>query len=393
MTRATALAALALFSWVGGMGSCCAQAIDVRVLGALGDGKADDTAAFVKAAEQARAERRGVFVPRGLYRLARPVVLDGVALTGPEGAAWNADVDAQPVLVPTHRDGPAVELKSGGGLRGVTIRYEWPKEPETGPPAVLVSGVGAFVSNAKIMYPWDGIVTDGISNVGRLNVENVFIVSPRNVGVRVTGTWDVPALRNVEVWNAGPVERGLSKGVGFDLGKNDLIRLSDCFAFAMATGFLLRDEIPGAKIKGGTWGTMANCATDFCGVGILVRGEHTVSITGGTFWDHHEGLLVEGEKARVRLNGAEVRSNGAPAIRVQSADHVVVTGCSVLRQMEGHHPPTVELTGGRTVLQGNVIDGLGVGVRIGPGVKAAELSGNLIEAAAHAKIDDQRGRK
>ena len=62
-----------------------------------------------------------------------------------------------------------------------------------------------------------------------------------HVGVRVTGTRDVPRLCNVEVWNQGALSenRGLRKDIGFLLGKNDLIRLTDCFVFGMQTGFVL----------------------------------------------------------------------------------------------------------------------------------------------------------
>ncbi len=365
------------------------DAVNVRSLGAKGDGKADDTAAFMEAAAIAGKEMRTIYVPRGVYRVAKPIVLKNAALHGPEPGAWPADTDATPVIIPTHRDGPCIELTAGGSIRGVCIRYEWQKEPEHGPPAILISGIGAWVSSVKIMYPWDGIMTDGVSNVGRLNIADVFIVSPRNVGVRVTGTWDVPALRNVEVWNAGPVARGLEKGIGFDLGKNDLIRLTDCFAFAMNVGFLLRDKIPGCKIEGGTWGVMTGCSTDYCSIGIRVEGENTVSVSGGTFWQHHNGLIVDGEKARVRLTGAEVKSNGAPAITVLSADHAVITGCSLLRPMQEHAGPVVEVKTGRVILQGNHIEGHGSAIVIGEKAREVVMNGNLVDAV-EPKVDDRR---
>jgi len=365
--------------------------ISVRSVGAVGDGKSDDTGAFMEAVRRAHSERKPVYVPRGLYRISKPIVLENASLIGPDAGAWPADTDAVPVIVPAHRDAPCVELKAGGSLKGICIRYEWDKEPEAGPPAVLVSGIGAWVSCVKIMYPWDGIVTDGVSNVGRLNLADVFIVSPRNIGVRVTGTWDVPALRNVEVWNAGPVARPLAKGIGFDLGKNDLIRLTDCFAFAMGTGFLLRDRIPGCKIEGGTWGVMTGCSTDYCGIGIEVRGENTVSVSGGTYWQHHQSLIVDGDKARVRVTGAELKSNGSPAVEVRDSDHVVITGCSLLRPMKEHTPPAAALIGGRTILQGNHIQSAGPGIAIGPKVRDAVINGNMLDVKG-AEIEDKRAQ-
>jgi hypothetical protein len=365
-----------------------AAAVDVRRCGAKGDGKADDAPAFLAAIARATAQKVPVTVPMGIYRLGKPLVLGSVALCGPPGGAWNADIDSMPVLEPSHRDKPCVTMGAGAGLKGLCIRYKWQAEPTSGPAAVLVTGIGAYISGVKIMYPWDGIITDGVNNVGRLHIENVFMVSPRNVGVRVTGTWDVPSLRNVEVWNAGPVPRGLDKGIGFDLGKNDLIRLTDCFAFAMQTGFLLRDKIPGCKIEGGTWGTMANCATDYCGYGLVVEGDNTVSVSGGTFWNHAEGLVVRGSTARVRIAAAEFRSNGAPAVKVLSADHVALLGCSILRPMKEHKPPTVLLEGGRTILSGNRIDGWGVGIAVN-GPAALTATGNDLEAHGFALLEDR----
>ena len=363
--------------------------VDVRNLGAKGDGQADDTQAFVQAVEHAAATRTHVFVPKGTYPISRPIVLTNITVRGPEGAAWPADVDALPTILPLHRDGPCFQLNAAGALRGLNIDYRWDKEPEEGPPAVLISGIGVYLSNLRVRYPWDGILCDGKTNVGRLNVENVFMVSPRNVGVRVTGTWDVPRLNNVEVWNAGPVKRGLSEGIGFHLGKNDLIRMTDCFVFAMHAGYLFEDEIDGCEIKGATWGVMNGCSTDYCGRSIVVRGGHTVSVSGGSFWTHHESLVVEGESARTRVTGSELKSNGAPTIVVRGGDHTVITGCSVLRPMESYKAPAVHLSGGNTVLGSNHVSSFGDGVVIDPGTGSAVVTGNRFDVHGNTPVVDR----
>ncbi len=356
-----------------------ADAVSVRDHGAIGDGVTDDTAAF-EAAIDAAADMGGyVYVPSGEYRVTRPLTLEGIGMTGPAVGAWPADIDALPAILPMHHDGPAVHLLAGGSVQGLDITYDWQGgEPEDGPPAILISGIGCLVRDMRIRYAWDGILTDGMHNVGRLNIQDVFMVSVRNVGVRVTGTWDVPALRNIEVWNMGPVPRPLEQGIGFHLGKNDLIRVTDCFAFAMGTGFLIEDEIEGLEIEGGTWGVLTGCSTDYCPVGVHVRGGNTVSISGGTFWEHGQSLIVDGEEARVRLTGAELKSNGAPAVEVRAADHVVITGCSLIRNMEGYDAPAVVWSGGRLVLQGNMIEARGAGVVIEEGRGAGLIQGNLI---------------
>jgi hypothetical protein len=381
------LAALSLWAIAHQVvGHAAVDMVSVKEHGAVGDGEADDTQALLDAVAEGRASGRHVYVPRGRYRISQTVALENIGITGPDTGAWPADIDALPSVLPVHTGSPAFALGAGASLKAIDITCGLPAEVEAGPPAVLISGIGVFISNCRIRYPWDGIITDGKSNVGRLNIHNVFIVSPRNVGVRVTGTWDVPALRNIEVWNAGPVPRGLNEGIGFHLGKNDLIRLTDCFAFAMRHGFLLEDKIEGCEIAGGTWGVMTGCSTDFCGTGIAIRGQHTVSISGGTFWDHAESLVVEGEGARVRVSAAELKSNGAPSVVVKQCDHTVVTGCSILRPMETFDAPAVVFEGGRLVLGDNFVQSRGPGVRIGPDVAGGIVRGNLIESLPRAAI-------
>ena len=392
MRKALAIVLVGLAAWASAAATDEPGAmVSVRACGAIGDGETDDTQAFLAAVEQAKAGETHVFVPKGTYRVSAPVVLENVAVNGPAGGAWPADIDALPSILATHRDGPAFHLLAGGALHGIDIDYKWEEAPSDGPPAVLISGIGVYVSNVRIRYAWDGILTDGKSNVGRLNIENVFMVAIRNVGVRVTGTWDVPRLNNIEVWNAGPGPRGLEKGVGFHLGKNDLIRMTDCFAFAMGTGFLFEDEIDGLEITGGTWGVMNGCSTDYCGKGIVALGAHTLSISGGTFWNHVDGLTVDGGGGRIRVSGCEIKSNGGPAVVVGDCDHVALTGCSLLRSMKEYDPPAVLLKGGDTVLNGNLIDAQGPGVVIQKDVSHAVITGNLIRSGTHPDVVNESG--
>jgi hypothetical protein len=367
--------------------------INVRSMGAVGDGQRDDTQAFRKAVAQGKSEGKHVYVPRGKYKISQPIELDNIGVTGPPVGAWPADIEALPAILPAHREGPAFHLVAGGSLRGLDITYHRPKEPTSGPPAVLIGGIGCYVSNMRIRYAWDGIITDGKNNVGRLNIENVFMVSIRNVGVRVTGTWDVPRLSNIEVWNAGQVAHGMQKGIGFHLGKNDLIRISDCFVFAMRHGFLLEDRIQGSSIEGGTWGVMNGCSTDFCPTGIEVRGRHTLSVNGGTFWEHQASLIVDGTEAKVRVSGSELKSNGAPVVVIRDCDHTVITGCSLLRPMESFDAPAVRLEGGRTTLSGNHIESYGPGIVIEETVRSALIEGNTIDAHGKQTVINKSGEQ
>ena len=63
--------------------------VNVRSYGAKGDGRTDDTAAFAKAMRTASGSHRRLFVPAGVYRLARLSPPDGLVMRGDgSGASW-----------------------------------------------------------------------------------------------------------------------------------------------------------------------------------------------------------------------------------------------------------------------------------------------------------------
>jgi hypothetical protein len=101
---------------------------------------------------------------------------------------------------------------------------------------------------------------------------------------------------------------------------------------------------------------------------------------------------VDGAKARVRLSGAEMKANNGAAVEVRNSDHVVVSGCGLLRPMKEYRPPAVLLSGGRTVLTGNHIESQGAGIVIGQNVREAAMHGNLVDAR-DAAVDDRRAAK
>ena len=66
-----------------------ARLVDVRDLGARGDGVTLDTAAFTKALDKAASDGTGVWVPAGTYRVQRLVLPDRITVRGPgSDLAW-----------------------------------------------------------------------------------------------------------------------------------------------------------------------------------------------------------------------------------------------------------------------------------------------------------------
>jgi len=353
--------------------------IDVRSLGAAGDGKADDTAAFERAIALGRETGQPVRVPRGRYRITRTLELKAQELTGAETAAWVADEETLPIILPDVPDGPAVRLLGGGSVHGLFFLQEWKDgQPSERPAIIQLAGVGTRVSEVKIMGAWDGISADGKSNVGRALIRDCFLVNIHNVGIRLLGTWDVSWISRVEVWSpASP--RFLAKGIGFLLGKNDVLLMSDCFVFSGDRGYKFAESIPGAEIRGVTWGSMANCSADFCGIGVEVEGPHTLSLAGGTYWTHHSGILIHGKGAQVRMSGLEMKSNSGPCIDVQGGSLVAASGCQLRREMEKFVAPALRITGGDAVaVSGCVISSTSSAIEVADGLAGVALSGNAV---------------
>jgi hypothetical protein len=361
--------------------------LNVKDFGAMGDGKADDTVAIQKAIEASRKENMPVFFPRGRYRVRQPLTIEAQSLIGAVPGGWNADNSPIPQILVEHRSGPALTMKRGASVHGLAFMY-LKKGEERFPPAILLSGGGLSLTNIRLQYPDDGIMADGENNIGRLNIENVFIVQPRGIGIYVTRTLDIPTLRNIEVWCNGPMQ----PGPAFKFGHNDDLRASHLFVFNVQVGFLFEEDPANGK---GTWGTFTNCSTDSCSIGWRIEGKwHDLSIVGGIFWNHHTSLHLRSPGAKVRVTGAELQSNGAPAILSEACRSLIVTGCRFDRAFDN---PDVIFADFRSVKAltfiGNQFSPYGPGVRIGPGVKQGIISGNIFEPSPYRHIMDERGDK
>jgi len=168
--------------------------------------------------------------------------------------------------------------------------------------------------------------------------------------------------------------------VGFQIGKNDMLLMSDCFAFTAKVGYQFLDEIPGCEIKGGMWGSLSNCSADFCSVGIEVNGLHTLGITGGTYWTHFGGLVVKGKGAQVRVSGLEFGANGGPALSVEGGELVTVSGCQLRRKFKDFDVPALRITGGEaTTVTGCVISSTSKGVEVKEGLTDVVLANNVVK--------------
>jgi len=369
-----------------------ADALSVREFGAAGNGQADDTEAFrtALAAAAQLPTGRSVQVPPGTYRITAPLTIESTLLLGLAAGGWPADSRPLPtLLVDVPEPQPCVIARTGAALHGLSFDFLYRDDPkrEFGP-CVQLSGGGVSLSNLLLHNPTEGIMWDGATNIGRLNLENIFVVNALKCGVYVARTLDMATLRNVEVWNYVPDL--VNTCTGFRLGHNDEIRLSNCAVVAAAIGFhFVETKLPDGQ-TGTTWGGMDNCTVDFSGTGIKVDAANILRINGGSIWTHHFGVVVSG-RSNVILSGADVRANGGHCLHVRDCDTVTVNGC-LFKKNGQSWPDTakVQLDGGRNiVINGCTFDDTSAGVRIGPGVRRFSITGNLFAEMAYPAITDE----
>ncbi len=365
-----------------------ADMLNVKDFGAVGDGKADDTAAIQAALDKAKAGPRGssVFVPAGEYRVTRTLTVQNCLLTGLPSGGWPADAGPLPTLQVDHTEGPCVVASHAASINGMNFNYDHKGAPARKfGPTVLLAGNGISITNLRLHQPYEGIMSDGATNVGRLNIENVFMVSARECGVYVTNTYDIATLRNIEVWN--PADYSLSHCTGFRLGKNDEIRLDNCFAFKCKIGYhYVKDK------DGPTWGGMTGCSADFSVEGIVIEEVESLRVTGGCMWAHATGLRMIGP-GRVTVSGVDLKSNGDAALIVRDCTSLTVTGCMLGKA--GDDWPTVpgaKLEGGKSVLlSGCTFDSNGPGVVVGKKMGYFSITNNVFQPSPFAALTDNSG--
>ena len=369
------------------------RVLNVRDFGAIGDGKADDTHAF-RAALAAVAKLhsgRTVAAPGGTYRLTSSLTVKSALLLGQSAGGWPADSQPMPTLL---IDIPAPEAciiaGAGASLHGLSFAFSPKNDPkrEFGP-AVLLQGGGVSLTNLTLLNPTEGIMWDGSTNIGRLNIEKVFIVNARKCGLFVAHTMDISTLTNIEVWNYEP---GLvNTCTGFKLGQNDEIRLSNCAVFSAAVGFHFIETLyPETGQMGATWGGMENCTVDSSITGLKIDAANVLRVQGGSIWAHHNGVQLLG-RGDIVISGMDLRANAQHALHVKECDSVTVTGC--LFKKNGNSWPDaakVRIEGGRSVLvSGCTFDETSVGIDIAPTANNFSVTGNTFPKMANAAIIDR----
>lgn len=263
--------------------------LNVHDFGAVGDGKTDDTPAFVKALKAAsEGNIKTVFVPFGHYAIkGNLLVPPNVCLAGcsqaparnsREGSVLHATADAG------NADGtPFITLHTNASLRGITIFY--PDQKMTNPPVpypwtIRGSGDNISLLDVLLVNPYQG-VDFGTTAAGRHFINGLY-GQPLYRGLLIDQCFDVGRIENVHFWSFwggwdGPLYEFMRKeAIAFVLARTDWEFISNCFCIGYHIGYQF------TQFKNGP----GNCLLTQCGSDIgptAVRVESSQSHAGISF--------------------------------------------------------------------------------------------------------------
>ncbi|GAB4320835.1 MAG: hypothetical protein Kow0059_15290 [Candidatus Sumerlaeia bacterium] len=385
----------------------------------LKDGALDATPAIQAALDAAAAAGGGeVSLPPGRYRLEGTLTIaSGVALSGAWEAPHHARLDTGTVLLAVggrgSEDGaPLIYLRPNSALRGVTIYYPDQRIEDLVPYPWTIRGEGMHVTieNVTLVNPWRAIDLGSRGNELHL-VRNVF-GCPLRTGVYVNGCTDIGRIENVH-FNPHYWQRDEGDGrprPDFQRLLAHLTREAEAFVFGRSDWeYVLNTFCYGYRIGYRFIATeQGACNGNFLGIGsdggpraVVVEGAqpYGLLITNGEFVAMHGsdpvqvevlGGLGEGQAAPVvQFSNCAFWGPAAQCVRI-GGGRVSFSQCHFHHWGEGaggSGRAAVEATGGALSVQNCVFSRPGRQVRLGPGVRAAIISGNLV--AGRLNIESQ----
>ncbi len=383
----------------------CAQTVtwNVTEMGAKGDGKTDDTAAFQSALDAAGKAGGGtVVVPAGRFRIAGNLTVpSGVCLQGTHRVpptligGMNEKLDGSALLAYAGRGkpeaAPFVSLTgTNSSIVGFIIAYpEWKQAdvpPVPYPPCIgSTDSTNVGVQECLLLNPYEGIK---MVRAHRHLIRNI-TGYPIKRGIFVDQCYDIGHIENIHFWPFGvaydpnnPYCKWVNtKGVAFELARTDWHYVSNTFCFGYGVGYKF------SEVKdGGTNGNFLGIGADSCQRAVLVEQAQApgLLITNGEFvgrWSSTDAVTLEvGPKVEGKVSLTNCSFWG-PIDRcvVMKAPNGQFTAnaCNFVNwDIKQKRSPAIQIDAGRAIVQGCTFGAGDLNVKVGATAKSVILLGN-----------------
>ncbi len=248
----------------------------VLSFGAIGDSKADDTAAFQKALDTVGRESGGIVrVPTGNYLIkGHLTVHDNVTLEGVFRAPTARSQFKGSTLLAVEGRGseagdPFIKLNANAGLKGITVMYpeQDAEKPVAYPWCIRGEGDNVTVTDVLLVNPWNGVDL-GTFPCGRHLVRGLY-GQPLHTGLFVDVCLDCGRLEDIHFWpfwteKLIPFTR--KNATAFIFARTDWEMLTNVFCLGYKVGF----HMTALRTDAGN-GLILNSGADVCDVGVLVE--------------------------------------------------------------------------------------------------------------------------
>lgn len=379
--------------------------IDVKSHGAVGDGTADDTAAFQRALDEAGAHGGGeIYAPPGRYLFKGTLnVPVGVTLSGSfacvpshtgtrdHGQPKPGD-DGTALLVTAGRGNeqgtPFLTLNTNSSVCGLTIYYPEQiadSEPEPYPWAIAMRGKNPAVFDVELLNPYQGI--DASQNE-RHNIRNI-TGQPLRRGIWVDAIYDIGRIENVHFnpwWSSNRklLDWQMTHGEAFTFGRADWEYVLNTFCFAYGYRFVQTST-------GGCNGNFLGLGADDCNRAVLVEqaAEFGLLITNAEFTSFHgdDPTMIEVAAANtgvVRLSNSAFWGPCNQIAKIDGKGTVGFSDCTFV-QWGGKQKdrPALQVNSGSLIVSGCEFRKPLRHITLGSNVERAVIMGNLFAGPAH----------
>lgn len=414
----TSLAVLALAGVIRPGLAATGPRWDVLAAGAVPDGKADCTAAFQAALDEAGRAGGGVVeVPAGRFRfegtlrVPANVTLQGVFRSAPNPARLGSPQVTGTLLLAVAGRGasngpPFIQLAGhNAGVAGLIVEYpEWKRAdvpPVPYPPCVASSGTeNVAIQDCCFLNPYEAI---RLVRAARHLVRNV-TGYPIWRGLFVDECYDIGRIENVHFWPFGlayhqddPYCQWINlHGTAFEFARTDWHYVANTFCFGYGAGYKFS-----ASRHGSANGNFLGLGADSCERAVVVEQAQPpgLLISNGEFvgrWGSTNAVCLEiapGAEGKVSLVNCSFWGPIHRCVWLRSADgQFTASACHFVHwDNRGEGAPAIQLDAGRAIVQGCTFAQDGIAVSVAAAVKSALLTGN--QAAGGFRVENAAGAR